>query len=75
MIKWILKPLLFVFAMLSVSWAQVSDEKFEHWPVDLKINGKVVVAGALKDVQVLRTLVRASDRKKKTAVVLSLIHI
>ena len=71
MIKWILKPLLFVFAMLSVSWAQVSDEKFEHWPVDLKINGKVVVAGALKDVQVLRTLVRASDRKKKTAVVMA----
>lgn len=52
--------------------AQVFDEKFEHWPLDLKINGQVIVAGELEDVTVLSKLLRESDRQKKTAVVLAL---
>ncbi len=29
--------------------AQTFDEKFEHWPLDLKINGTIIAAGSLDD--------------------------
>lgn len=69
--KLILWPLISVFMMMAVGNAQVFDEKFEHWPLDLKINGHVIVAGDLDDVSVLGGLIRKSDREKKTAVLLT----
>ena len=70
-LKSFLLVLAFSFAMALSGSAQVFDEKFEHWPLDLKINGQIVVAGELKDVAVLGRLIRASGRQKKTAVVLA----
>ncbi|TWU38836.1 Cyanophycinase [Novipirellula aureliae] len=69
--KSILIPLAFFLAMAVPCIAQVFDEKFEHWPQDLKINGRIVVAGNLEDAAVLTSLVSESDRQKKTAVVLA----
>lgn len=69
-LKSALLPFAFVLAMAVSGSAQVFDEKFEHWPLDLKINGQVVVAGELEDVAILARLIRDPDRRKKTAVVL-----
>ena len=69
--KTILLPLICVLAVVVPGSAQVFNEKFEHWPLDLKINGQIVVAGELEDVSVLADLVRESDRQKETAVVLA----
>ncbi len=33
---------------------QVFDEKFEHWPLDLKINGRLALAGQLGDPALLK---------------------
>ena len=49
--------------------AQVFDEQFEHWPVDLKINGQVIVAGELDDLAALAKFFKVSDREKRVAVV------
>jgi len=45
-------------------FGQVFDEKMEHWPLDLKINGQILVASDLDDVSVLKELLgeRLFDR-------------
>lgn len=52
--------------------AQTFDEKFEHWPVDLKINGKIIAAQRLDDEgKTVEYFLRASGGEKaKLAVVL-----
>ena len=69
--KTILLPIVFSFILAVLGHAQVFDEKFEHWPLDLKINGKIVVAGELEDVALLSQLIKESDRDSKTAVILN----
>ena len=60
-----------VFGMAVPVRSQVFNEKFDHWPVNLKINGRIVVAGKLQDVAILDSLIDQSDRQKKTAVLLT----
>ena len=44
--------------------AEKFDEKFEHWPVDLKINGTIIAANALDDTSdVDERFLRASGGK------------
>jgi cyanophycinase len=43
----------------NVADCQVFDEQFEHWPIDLKINGQILIAGTLEDPGVLKNLVRS----------------
>lgn len=50
---------------------QVFDEQFEHWPLDCKIKGRVIVAGDLEDLAVLKALVGKPDRQQKIAIVLA----
>ncbi len=47
-----------LLACASRASGQVFDEKMEHWPIDLKINGQIVVASELEDVSVLKELIR-----------------
>lgn len=51
-----------------VVFAQTFDEKFEYWPTDLKINGKIIVAGELEDPAILSDALNSSDRSRKTAI-------
>ena len=48
--------------------ALADDPKFEHWPVDLKINGTIIVAGPLNDFDLIRDTLSASKRKQKTTI-------
>ena len=41
--------LLFIFFLTNYAGAQIFDEKFEHWPSDLKINGTVIASNSLKN--------------------------
>ena len=61
---------LLVLLIASVSSAQVFNEKFDHWPVDLKINGKVIVAGELDDPSVIGQFLRENDRKQPATLIL-----
>ena len=45
-VKTMLLTAVLLAAITSTCAAQVFDEQFDHWPLDLKINGKVIVAGA-----------------------------
>ena len=65
----ILPTAILFLGLTRVCLAQVFDEKFEHWPVDLKINGQVIVAGELDSATFLADLIREPDRKKKVVVV------
>jgi cyanophycinase len=49
---------LFVGGLAGAIAAQEFDEQFDHWPVDLKIKGRVVVAGDLPDPTTLREALR-----------------
>ena len=44
------------------------DPKFEHWPVDLKINGTIIIAGPLSDFDLIKNTIAASKRKQKTTI-------
>ena len=61
-----------VFAVAKTCTAQVFDEQFEHWPLDLKINGQVIVAGELDDVSTLAKLIKESDLEERVAIVTTL---
>ena len=50
----------------AIAWAD--DPKFEHWPMDLKINGKIVVAGSLSDFGLIKTALPKLQQKQKTAI-------
>lgn len=44
------------------AFAQVFDEKFDHWPLHTTIGGTVVVAPALDDVSELKQTIRRADK-------------
>lgn len=67
----IFKLFLALVCVQSSLHAQVFDEKFEHWPVDLKINGTIVVAGPLDDLAVIKDAFSKPDLTKKTAILIS----
>ncbi len=47
-----------------IASSQEFDEQFDHWPIDLKINGTLVVGDGLADVSVLKNAVpRGKDAK------------
>ncbi len=50
--------------------APVFDEKFEHWPVDLKINGRIVVAGQLDDFDLIKGAFTKSQRTQNTTILI-----
>ena len=68
-VKSVLLTAVLLFAVTSTASSQVFDEQFDNWPLDLKINGKVIVAGEVASASVAAKLIRESDRKKKVAVV------
>ena len=69
--KSILLTLIVFLNMVVPCSSQIFNERFEHWPVDPKIKGQIVVAGELQDVSILAKLLRQLDRSTKTAVVLA----
>lgn len=45
--------------------AQTFNERFTDWPIDLKINGRVIVAGSLSDVSIIEPLLGRSRESQK----------
>lgn len=62
------KLLLALCCVQSSLYAQVFDEKFEHWPVDLKINGTIVVAGPLDDLTLIKGALSQSQMAQSTTI-------
>ena len=50
--------------------ALADDPKFDYWPVDLKINGTIIVAGSLSDFDLIKDTLPASKRKQKTTILI-----
>ena len=66
----LLRVVVVIVATLSSSVpAQEFDEKFEHWPLDLKINGKIIMGSDLRDMSVLEAAL-PSDRDQKVTLLL-----
>jgi cyanophycinase len=68
-----LLALLLVGSLPRAIAAQEFDEQFAHWPVDLKIKGRIVVAGDLEDPAILRGALRGDgavgeDRDARVAI-------
>ncbi len=65
------RMVIFAFLLIpTISNAQKFDEKFEHWPTDLKINGRIIITdGPELDEAALRTLRRV--RRDREMVVLA----
>lgn len=55
--------LMMTFAM-SVAQGQVFDERFTDWPTQLKIDGRLIVAGARTTPDVVEPLLSRADREK-----------
>lgn len=55
--------LISVLACPVVVVAQVFDEEFEHWPIDLRIHGRLLVAGRLEDPTILQRALRPSTAR------------
>ena len=58
-------------SLAGVSAGQVFDERFEDWPVDLKINGKICVAGDLEEAPLIARLLGKQERSQSTGLLLS----
>ncbi|MCA9145767.1 MAG: Type 1 glutamine amidotransferase-like domain-containing protein [Planctomycetales bacterium] len=58
--------LISVLACPVVVVAQVFDEEFEHWPIDLRIHGRLLVAGRLEDPTILQRALRRVPRGSTT---------
>jgi cyanophycinase len=56
-----LLALLFVGGLAGAVASQEFDERFDDWPTDLKIKGRIVVAGDLRDPAILRDVLRPRD--------------
>ena len=68
MIAQFLKFILFL-NLSSITFGQVFDERFDDWLVDLKINGKVIVAGSLDELSILGDFLRA-ERSLSTGLIM-----
>ena len=64
------KPLVICIFLAITTMASADDPKFEHWPVDLKINGTIIVAGSLSDFDLIKDTLPASKRKQKTTILI-----
>ena len=62
------KPLVICIFLAITTMASADDPKFEHWPVDLKINGTIIVAGSLSDLDLLKDTLAEPKRKQKTTI-------
>lgn len=58
--------------LASAAGAQVFDERFEDWPLDLKINGQVVLAGALNDVSALKPVFAPRGKEQRATLIIDL---
>jgi cyanophycinase len=47
--------------------AQTFDEKFEHWPVDLKINGRIIINNGVRDFGAVKPLLVSVAEDKQVA--------
>ncbi len=66
----LLRVVVVIVATLSSAFlAQEFDEKFEHWPLDLKINGKIIMGSDLTELSVLEAAL-SSDRDQKVTLLL-----
>ena len=54
-----------IFTTCSV--AQTFDEKFEHWPVDLKINGRIIINNGVRDFGAVKPLLASVAEDKQVA--------
>ena len=53
-----------------LSFGQIFDERYEDWPQELKINGKVVIAGDLKNRSILKNLISEKERSLSTGLLI-----
>ena len=61
---------LVILLITRAATAQEFDEKFEHWPVDLKINGTIAVAGELSAPAIFETAMRRVRNDAKVTLLL-----
>ena len=67
------KRLIVLFILLSSPFScfgQIFNERFEDWPVDLKINGKILVAGKTEDGPLIARLLTEKERSLPAAFLL-----
>ena len=62
------KTLVVCIFLATTTIVSADDPKFEHWPVDLKINGTIIVAGSLSDLDLLKDTLAEPKRKQKTTI-------
>ncbi len=43
--------------------AQEFDERFDHWPTDLKINGRIIMAGEAASLAAVKEALQRSERR------------
>ena len=63
-----MKPFLLVLSVVFLASSLAADDlgsPFDHWPVDLRINGKIVIGLAPEDASVLRDSLSRSDVQGK----------
>ena len=60
--------LLISLSLACASSGQVFNERFEDWPVDLKINGKILIAGDTKDSPLIARLLSEKERTHAAAI-------
>jgi len=62
--------LLWIATAYPSAFGQEFDETFEHWPVELKVNGNIIVSGGLQDSSILKETLRRIGRATKVALLL-----
>ncbi|MEM7476011.1 MAG: Type 1 glutamine amidotransferase-like domain-containing protein [Planctomycetota bacterium] len=70
MLRSLTQAILAVFCtslLVSQSFSQDFDERFSDWPIDLKIEGRLVLARSMKDLFPIGELVSRSDREGAVA--------
>ena len=63
--------LLISLSLACASSAQIFNERFEDWPVDLKINGKILVTGDTDDSALIARLLSEKERSGPAKILLS----
>ena len=59
----LVRALFIVFCVSPAAHGQVFDEQFDHWPVNLKINGRIVIARSLEHPELLKPLLPEDARE------------
>jgi len=58
-------PLISILVLVTSVSAQTFDEKFEHWPVDLKINGRIIINHGIEDFSSTQQLLAQIAKDKE----------